>query len=82
MNSRIDDILLNLKEFPVVNENILMGELIQKLGEYNVGYACVVDENTKLKGFITDGDIRRIITNKQLLHFFLNMQTSLKKMSG
>ena len=33
--------------------------------QFNLGILCIVDEENRLKGIITDGDLRRMLLNIQ-----------------
>lgn len=46
-------------------ENTSFEEALRKLDEYGEGFLALVDEDDKLIGVITDGDIRRAILNKK-----------------
>ena len=61
----IKNSMLSLKEFPVINNKIILKEAIEEMSNFKLGVACVIDANNKLEGIITDGDIRRIVINNQ-----------------
>jgi arabinose-5-phosphate isomerase len=61
---KVYDIMLTGELVPSVQENTLMKEAVAKINEYNLGVTLVVNENDKLSGIITDGDIRRILLEK------------------
>ena len=61
----VKDVMLPLEKFPVVNERVLFKEALEAMGMYRLGIACIVDENKKLLGIITDGDIRRKLLKVQ-----------------
>lgn len=46
-------------ELPVVNEDIILREVIHTIDKKRFGVAIVVDKTKKIKGIITDGDLRR-----------------------
>lgn len=50
---------------PVVRPSLPMGETILAASEGRLGMAIVVDEENRVKGLITDGDIRRAMLNKK-----------------
>ena len=35
------------------------------MSQFNLGILCIVDEENRLKGIITDGDLRRMLLNIQ-----------------
>lgn len=61
----IKDVMLSLDFFPVVSEKIILKEALEEMSNKKLGIACVVDNNFKLLGIITDGDIRRKILSIQ-----------------
>ena len=61
----VKDIMLNLWEFPIVGEDELFRESIEEMNKFGLGIACIVDSQNKLKGVLTDGDIRRLILRVQ-----------------
>jgi arabinose-5-phosphate isomerase len=62
---KIKDVMLSLDEFPVVTKDVIFKEVLEEMGKKKLGIACVVDENYKLLGILTDGDIRRKILSIQ-----------------
>ena len=61
----IKDVMLSLDKFPVVTKNVIFKEVLEEMGNKKLGIACVVDDNYKLLGILTDGDIRRKILSIQ-----------------
>jgi arabinose-5-phosphate isomerase len=61
----IKDVMLSLDEFPVVTKDVIFKEVLEEMGNKKLGIACVVDDNYKLLGILTDGDIRRKILSIQ-----------------
>ena len=61
----IKDVMLSLDEFPVVTKDVIFKEVLEEMGNKKLGIACVIDENYKLLGILTDGDIRRKILSIQ-----------------
>tara|TARA_B100001250_G_C19775870_1_gene779507 strand:- start:1188 stop:1601 length:414 start_codon:yes stop_codon:yes gene_type:complete len=67
----VKDVMLENHQFPIVRERILIKETLDKMNEYSIGIACIVDDNMTLKAVFCDGDIRRtIISNQQTLSAF------------
>lgn len=46
---------------PLVNENSTFREAIIETTNKSLGCVCIVDSHNKLKGIITDGDVRRVL---------------------
>ena len=64
-NILVKDIMLKFGEFPTVGEDELFRESIEEMNKFGLGIACIVDSQRKLKGVLTDGDIRRLILRVQ-----------------
>ena len=64
-NILVKDIMLKFGEFPTVSEDELFRESIEEMNKFGLGIACIVDSQRKLKGVLTDGDIRRLILRVQ-----------------
>ena len=61
----ISDVMLTPGQFPVINKTTLLKEALEEMGKYNLGIACIVDNENKLCGILTDGDIRRKLLKVQ-----------------
>ena len=61
----VKEIMLNLNQFPIVDQDELFRESIEEMNKFGLGIACIVDSKNKLKGILTDGDIRRLILRVQ-----------------
>ncbi|MFZ5518555.1 MAG: KpsF/GutQ family sugar-phosphate isomerase [Candidatus Zhuqueibacterota bacterium] len=60
----IDEIMFTGERIPKVTENLSLDKVIFEITDKRFGSACVVDENDRLLGIITDGDIRRLVEKK------------------
>jgi len=58
---RVNDIMHTGNALPVVAMNTGMKEAVVEMTAKRLGAACVVDEDGKLQGIITDGDLRRLL---------------------
>jgi arabinose-5-phosphate isomerase len=58
---RAVDLLEGEQSNPVLLETATFGQALHTITKYQLGGLSVVDENGKLVGIITDGDVRRII---------------------
>jgi len=61
----IKDVMLSFDKFPVIRESVILKEALEEMSNKKIGIACVVDNDYKLLGIITDGDIRRKILSIQ-----------------
>lgn len=60
---RVNEIMVRNSAIPRVKENSLFKDLVFEISSKRLGCTCVVDKQGKLKGIITDGDIRRTLQN-------------------
>jgi len=61
----INDVIIPIEEFAVVQENVIFKEALEEMSYSNIGIVCIVDEKNNLLGIITDGDIRRKLLKVQ-----------------
>tara|TARA_B100001123_G_C15295424_1_gene1018998 strand:+ start:755 stop:1177 length:423 start_codon:yes stop_codon:yes gene_type:complete len=61
----VKDVMLPLEKFPVLSEKIFFKEALEKMNKFRLGIACIVNNENKLLGILTDGDIRRKLLNVQ-----------------
>jgi arabinose-5-phosphate isomerase len=64
-------LMLKVKQFmqtgekiPKININSTLIDAIKEINDKNIGFTLVVDDEGKLKGIITDGDLRRYLLKK------------------
>ena len=62
---KVKDLMLPIKQFPVVDSKTILKEALVDMGEKNIGLICIVDNKSKLIGLFTDGDIRRMLLTNQ-----------------
>lgn len=58
---KVDDIMHKNEENPVVKIGVNMGEAIVKMCEFGLGAIIIIDDDNKLVGLITDGDLKRYL---------------------
>lgn len=63
---RVDD-LYKMNEVPQVNVNSKLKNVIIEISEKRLGATAVLDDNNKLAGIITDGDLRRMLVKTNSL---------------
>ena len=70
----IKDVMLTIDNFPVIKGSVILKEALEEMTIKKIGIACVVNDDFKLLGIITDGDIRRKILTiqKPLSSFFID----------
>jgi arabinose-5-phosphate isomerase len=57
---RVNDLMVRDDAIPRVSESTLFKDVVFEISSKRLGCTCVVDKFGKLKGVITDGDIRRL----------------------
>jgi arabinose-5-phosphate isomerase len=64
---KVSDLMHVGEEIPRVNEKDLMKEAICEISAKKLGITTVLDDEGKLKGIITDGDLRRFFEKEMVL---------------
>ena len=64
-NLLVEEVMIKKGGFPIVNQNELLRETLEEMNKFGLGIACIIDNENKLIGLITDGDIRRLILKVQ-----------------
>jgi len=59
MSIKAKDKMKKLSEIPVLEESASLKKALDAMTEKRLGIACFVDKDGKLKGLLTDGDLRR-----------------------
>ncbi|BDS07632.1 hypothetical protein NT6N_26720 [Oceaniferula spumae] len=67
MNKKIlnQDVMLDLSMFPVVSPEMYVKKVLEVMTKHAFGIACIVDNDGKLVGIFTDGDMRRLTLHQQ-----------------
>ena len=65
MSTKAKDKMKKLSEIPVLEENASLKKALDIMSQKRLGIACFVDNMGKLKGLLTDGDLRRLLLTKQ-----------------
>jgi arabinose-5-phosphate isomerase len=58
---KVEELMVSGKDVPIVSTSTPMKETIIEMTSKRLGATCVVDDNGKLVGIITDGDLRRLL---------------------
>ena len=61
----VSDVMLPLDSFPVLGPRTLLKNALEEMGRSRLGIVCVVDDDKRLLGIVTDGDIRRQLLKMQ-----------------
>ena len=65
MSTKAKDKMKKLSEIPVLEETASLKKALDAMSQKHLGIACFVDNIGKLKGLLTDGDLRRLLLTKQ-----------------
>ena len=61
MSTKAKDKMKKLSEIPVLEETASLKKARDVMSQKRLGIACFVDNMGKLKGLLTDGDLRRML---------------------
>lgn len=64
LTTKVSDLMHSGKENPVIHVGDTLDHAICMLSEKGLGAVSIVDENGELQGIITDGDLKRYMSNK------------------
>ena len=67
MNNNFDikSVMLDKDKTPILLSNANFKDVIDKMNEFKLGIVCIINDNSKLIGILTDGDIRRRLIKSQ-----------------
>ena len=70
----VKDVMLKTGEFPQISERMIFKEALEVMCKTRLGIACIADDDGRLVGIITDGDIRRklLTVQKPFSAFFVD----------
>lgn len=61
----VSNVMMPLSRVPVIGKTVIFKEALEEMGTKRLGIACIVNEEKKLLGVLTDGDIRRMLLRVQ-----------------
>ena len=64
-NFTVADVMLTLEKTPKTSGCTLLKEALELMDKHRLGIVCIADADSVLQGIITDGDIRRMLSNVQ-----------------
>ena len=64
-NIKLSNLLITNNKIPIVEKDTILKETLDKMNQFGLGIACIVDKNSKLLGIFTDGDLRRKLLKVQ-----------------
>ncbi len=71
---KVKEVMMKMGEFPLIEKKTILKEALMEMGKANLGLVCIVDEENKLLGLMTDGDLRRKLLKyqKPISSFFID----------
>jgi len=61
----VSDVMMSLDCAPVIKSDVILKEAMEVMGQTRLGIVCIVNDDFKLLGILTDGDIRRKLLKVQ-----------------
>ena len=77
-DTTVDEIMVSVEKFAVVNDKAIFKDVISDIQDFGLGIACIVNDELKLLGVVTDGDIRRVILKHQRPFSSLLLESSIR----
>ncbi len=63
--TRVDDLMHIGSKIPIISKDAPLKDVIMEISSKKLGMAIVVDQDDKIFGIITDGDLRRLMEKKE-----------------
>ncbi|MBI4931753.1 MAG: CBS domain-containing protein [Bacteroidetes bacterium] len=60
----VRDVMMSKEEIPIINEKSSFADVLKSIDEFNFGFTTVADESGKLKGLISNADVRKGLIKK------------------
>jgi arabinose-5-phosphate isomerase len=76
LSMKIKDLMLKSNNIPIVVQSANMNDVLTEINRHSLGAVFIVDNDQKLIGIITDGDIRRMIAEHETI-MALPIQTAM-----
>lgn len=64
-NLSISSFTTELSKVPIISRGATLKEALDKMTEFRLGIALIVDSDKHLIGVLTDGDLRRLLLTRQ-----------------
>lgn len=65
---KVKDLMHTNEQLPVVNQTVTIAEALLEISQKSLGFAAIIDQQNKLVGIFTDGDLRRTLDKKINIH--------------
>ena len=64
-DTEVSEVMISLADTPQTSPTTLLKEALELMDHHRLGIVCITGADGELKGIITDGDIRRMLTRVQ-----------------
>ena len=65
LSSQVKDIMFSGEAVPIASLSVSMQDAVEEMDRHGLGALIIVHKDRKLAGILTDGDLRRLITQKK-----------------
>ena len=59
--------MLKLDKIPCLSAKHTLKDAVLGMTQFSIGATCIIDDNNVLNGIVTDGDIRRLLSKKEVV---------------
>ena len=77
--TRVRDVMGSGTQLPVVRRGVLVRDALFSITSKNYGATCVVDEEGRLIGIFTDGDLRRLMERRNVEAFNVKIEEAMTR---
>ncbi len=77
--TRVKDLMSTGENLPIVKTGVLVKDALFSITSKGYGATCIVDENNKLIGIFTDGDLRRLMERSGVNAFNVKIEDAMTK---
>lgn len=61
----VSEVMLPMDRVPAIQKEVILKAALEEMGRTRLGIVCITDDQQKLLGILTDGDIRRKLLKVQ-----------------
>ena len=63
----VGDVMLKLDKIACLSAKHTLKDAVLGMTQFSIGAACIIDDDNVLAGIVTDGDIRRLLSKKEVV---------------
>lgn len=61
LNSKVRDVMVGGNKIPIVTSGVPAIDAVEAIDKLNIGFVLITDNENRLLGILTDGDVRRLV---------------------